>query len=69
MSKMWKQTHYIELLNTCNIMFLQETWLFNFQTPLLDKYFTSHCSMGKAVDDDDPILPRRNLEDKEGWHV
>ena len=46
-----------ELLNTCDIMFLQETWLFNFQTPSLNLYFTTHCSMGKAVDDDDPLPP------------
>ena len=46
-----------ELRNTCDIVFLQETWLFNFQTPLFNQYFTTHCSMGKAVDDDDPLPP------------
>ena len=46
-----------ELLKTCNVLFLQETWLFNFQIPLLEKYFHTHSSMEKAVDDDNPLPP------------
>ena len=64
---------YVQEFLTCDIIFLQETRLFNFQTPLLNQYFTTHCSVGKAVDDDDPLSKafrqRRNLEGMEGWHI
>ena len=64
---------YIQEFFTCDIIFLQETRLFNFQTPLLNQYFTTHCSVGKAVDDDDPLSKafrqRRNLEGMEWWHI
>lgn len=49
---------YVEkLLKKCDILFLQETWLFNFQLPLLGEYFSSHVSFGKSVDDDNPLPP------------
>ena len=31
-----------KLLKKVDILFLQETWLFNFQLPLLQEYFSSH---------------------------
>ena len=40
-----------------DILFLQETWLLNFQLPLLQEYFSSHISCGKAVDDENPLPP------------
>ena len=40
-----------KLSKKVDILFLQETWLFNFQLPLLQEYFSSHTSCGKAVDD------------------
>ena len=49
---------YVEkLLKKCDILFLQETWLFNFQLPLLGEYFSSHVSFGKSVDDENPLPP------------
>ena len=49
---------YIQkLLKNCDILFIQETWLFNFQLPLLGEYFSTHVSVGKAVDDDNPLPP------------
>ena len=46
-----------KLLKKVDILFLQETWLFNFQLPLLQEYFSSHISCGKAVDDENPLPP------------
>ena len=50
-------TYIQNLLKTCDILFIQETWLFNFQLPLLREYFSSHVSFGIAVDDNNPLPP------------
>ena len=66
-----------------DILFLQETWLFNFQLPLLQEYFSSHLSFGKAVDDENPLpstqkprgyrgvacIVRRDLDIKYKFHL
>ena len=44
-----------------DILFLQETWLLNFQLPLLQGYFNSHISSGKAIDDENPLPPTQKL--------
>ena len=49
---------YIQnLLKTYDILFIQETWLFNFQLLLLREYFSSHVSFHKAVDENNPLPP------------
>ena len=51
-------TAYVrELLKTCDILAIQEHWLFNFQLPDLEKSFPSHFVYSKAVDDNNPLPP------------
>ena len=56
-------------MKKCDILFLQETWLFNFQLPLLGEYSSSHVSFGKSVDDDNPLPPTQKPRDMEVWLV
>lgn len=46
-----------EILKTCDILAIQEHWLFNFQLQDIEKMFTSHSAFSKAVDDDNPLPP------------
>ena len=46
-----------ELLNTYDILALQEHWLFNFQLPDIEKRFPTHSSHSRAVDEDNPLPP------------
>ena len=46
-----------KLLQNCDILFLQETWLFNFQQSQLNEYLETHTSYGKSVDDNNPLPP------------
>ena len=45
------------LLNSYDILAIQEHWLFNFQLPEIEMMFSSHSSFSKAVDDDNPLPP------------
>ena len=58
-----------KLLKKVDILFLQETWLFNFQLPLLQEYFSSHIHVGKQLMMRTRSHPHRNLEDMEVWLV
>ena len=46
-----------KLFKKMDILFLQETRLFNLQLQLLQEYFNSHKSSGIAVDDENPLPP------------
>ena len=45
------------LLKSCDILAIQEHWLFNFQLQEIEKMFSSHSSYSKAVDDENPLPP------------
>ena len=46
-----------EFLRVCDILAVQEHWLFIFQLQDLEKTFCSHYVHSKAVDDDNPLPP------------
>ncbi|MEW8546334.1 MAG: reverse transcriptase family protein, partial [Candidatus Thiodiazotropha sp.] len=46
-----------DLLKLCDILAIQEHWLFNFQLQDLEKTFCTHSVYSKAVDDDNPLPP------------
>lgn len=46
-----------ELLNSVDILCIQEHWLFNFQLENLNSFNPKFCVASKAVDDSEPILP------------
>ena len=46
-----------ELLDSYDILVIQEHWLFSFQLLNLENIFPSHFSYSKAVDEDDPLPP------------
>ena len=48
-------TYVREMLKSCDILAIQEHWLFNFQLP-------SHYAFGKAVDENTPCHRRRSQE-------
>ena len=48
-----------ELLNTCDILGIQEHWLFTFQLAEIEKNFTTHHAFSKAVDQDSPLPPNQ----------
>ncbi|MEW8547538.1 MAG: reverse transcriptase family protein [Candidatus Thiodiazotropha sp.] len=48
-----------ELLKTCDILALQEHWLFTFQLADIENNFTSHLAYSKAVDEDSPLPPNQ----------
>ena len=48
-----------ELLKTCDILAIQEHWLFSFQLSNIETSFVSHYAYSKAVDDNDPLPPNQ----------
>ena len=48
-----------ELLKTCDILAIQEHWLFSFQLGSIETNFVSHHAYSKAVDDNDPLPPNK----------
>ena len=48
-----------ELLKTCDILAIQEHWLFSFQLGSIETNFVSHHAYSKAVDDNDPLPPNQ----------
>ena len=48
-----------ELLKECDILAIQEHWLFNFQLSNIGKTFVTHQAFSKAVDEDNPLPPNQ----------
>jgi hypothetical protein len=46
-----------EMLASCDILCIQEHWLFSFEKPLLHELFSGHKIAIKCFDEDDPIPP------------
>lgn len=51
------QNYYHELLQTFDILLLQEHWLFNFEQEILKQSHTDVSVFTRHVDDFDPISP------------
>ena len=50
-----------KILHSSDILCLQESWLFNFQLRQLNEIHKNFEGFGKAVDDDNPLLPNQKL--------
>ena len=48
-----------EILKTCDILAIQEHWLFAFQLPEIENKFISHLAYSRAVDEDSPLPPNQ----------
>ena len=56
------RTYVQQLLKPCDIIAIQEHWLFNFQLLDMEKIFCSHSVHSHAVDDDNPLPSTQNPE-------
>lgn len=48
-----------KLLKSCDILAIQEHWLFTFQLANMKNDFITHKAFSKAVDEDDPLSPNQ----------
>ena len=48
-----------ELLKECDILAIQEHWLFTFQISNIEKTFVTHQAFSKDVNEDNPLLPNQ----------
>ena len=48
-----------EMLQSCDILALQEHWLFSFQLLDIERQFLTHNAFSKSVDEDSPLPPTK----------
>lgn len=48
-----------ELLEECDVLAVQEHWLFTFQLSHFERMFVTHRAHSKAVDENNPLPPNQ----------
>ena len=49
------------MIQSCDILALQEHWLFSFQLSDIERQLPTHNAFSKSVDEDSPLPPTKKL--------